>query len=107
MSTAHTPFVVRFFSATGRSGWIALLLFFLLTIVAVPVCYITLPVDHALHIPTFYVSLIGKIMCYAIVAVAMDLIWGYAGVLSLAQGLFFALGAYAFGMYLLRHIGLD
>lgn len=107
MSTTRTPFVIRFFSATGRKGWIALLLFALLTVVAVPVCYLTLPIDHALYIPTFYVTLIGKILCYAIVAVAMDLIWGYAGVLSLAQGLFFALGAYAFGMYLMREIGLD
>jgi len=106
-TSPRTPFVVRFFSATGRKGWVALMLFALLTIVAVPASHLMLPVDHALWIPTFYVTLLGKIMCYAIVAVAMDLIWGYAGVLSLAQGLFFALGAYAFGMYLMREIGLD
>jgi urea transport system permease protein len=53
------------------------------------------------------VTLIGKIMCYAIVAMAMDLIWGYAGILSLGHGLFFALGGYAFGMYLMRQIGAD
>jgi urea transport system permease protein len=53
------------------------------------------------------VTLIGKIMCYAIVALAMDLIWGYAGILSLGHGLFFALGGYAFGMYLMRQIGAD
>ena len=46
-------------------------------------------------------------MCYAIVAVAMDLIWGYGGILSLGHGLFFALGGYAFGMYLMRQIGRD
>jgi urea transport system permease protein len=51
------------------------------------------------------VTLIGKIMCYAIVALAMDLIWGYAGILSLGHGLFFALGGYAMGMYLMRQIG--
>ena len=106
MSNARTPFVVRFFSATGRTGWIALVLFALLTIVAVPVCHLMFQEGDALFISTFYVTLIGKIMCYAIVAVAMDLIWGYAGVLSLAQGLFFALGGYAFGMYLMRSIGL-
>ena len=107
MSNARTPFVVRFFSATGRTGWIALALFALLTIVAVPACHLMFQEGDALFISTFYVTLIGKIMCYAIVAVAMDLIWGYAGVLSLAQGLFFALGGYAFGMYLMRSIGLD
>ena len=49
----------------------------------------------------------GKILCYAVVAVAMDLIWGYAGILSLGHGLFFALGGYGFGMYLMRQIGTD
>jgi urea transport system permease protein len=107
MSTARTPFVIRFFSATGRKGWVALILFALLTMVAVPACHLMFVEGDALFISTFYVTLIGKIMCYAIVAVAMDLIWGYAGVLSLAQGLFFALGGYAFGMYLMRSIGLD
>jgi len=107
MSTVRTPFVVRFFSATGRTGWIALILFTLLTVVLVPVSYLMLPESHALHVPTFYITLLGKIMCYAVVAVAMDLIWGYTGILSLTQGLFFALGGYAFGMYLMRSIGLD
>ncbi len=55
---------------------------------------------------SYWVTLIGKIMCYAIVALAMDLIWGYTGILSLGHGLFFALGGYAFGMYLMRQIGL-
>ena len=49
--------------------------------------------------------MIGKIMCYAMVALAMDLIWGYAGILSLGHGLFFALGGYSMGMYLMREIG--
>jgi urea transport system permease protein len=53
------------------------------------------------------VTLIGKIMCYAIVAIAMDLVWGYAGILSLGHGLFFALGGYAMGMYLMRQIGRE
>ena len=56
---------------------------------------------------TTAVTLIGKIMCYAIVALAMDLIWGYTGILSLGHGLFFALGGYAMGMYLMRSIGHD
>jgi urea transport system permease protein len=53
------------------------------------------------------VGLIGKIMCYAICALAMDLIWGYSGILSLGHGLFFALGGYMMGMYLMRQIGRD
>ena len=55
----------------------------------------------------YVITLVSKIMCYAIVAVAMDLIWGYTGILSLGHGLFFALGGYAFGMYLMRQIGRD
>jgi len=58
-------------------------------------------------LPEYYVSLLGKILCYAICALAMDLIWGYAGILSLGHGLFFALGGYAMGMYLMRQIGRD
>jgi urea transport system permease protein len=60
-----------------------------------------------LHLSAYWVTLIGKIMCYAIVAVAMDLIWGYCGILSLGHGLFFALGGYGMGMYLMRQIGRD
>ena len=55
----------------------------------------------------FAVALVGKIMCYAICALAMDLIWGYTGILSLGHGLFFALGGYVMGMYLMRQIGTD
>ena len=55
----------------------------------------------------YAVALIGKIMCYAICALAMDLIWGYTGILSLGHGLFFALGGYGMGMYLMRQIGRD
>jgi urea transport system permease protein len=64
-----------------------------------------LPPDSLFHISAFWVTLVGKIMCYAMVAVAMDLIWGYCGILSLGHGLFFALGGYAMGMYLMRQIG--
>ena len=68
--TARTPFIIRFFSATGRTGWVALTIFALLTVVAVPVCHLMFSEGDALYISTFYVTLIGKIMCYAIVAVA-------------------------------------
>jgi urea transport system permease protein len=63
--------------------------------------------QSALHVPEFVVTVVGKMTCYAIVAVAMDLVWGYAGILSLCHGLFFALGGYAMGMYLMRSIGTE
>ena len=63
------------------------------------------PEASALHVPNFAVSLVGKYLAYAILALAIDLIWGYAGILSLGHGAFFALGGYAMGMYLMREIG--
>jgi urea transport system permease protein len=75
--------------------------------VVVPVLNLMVPADSALHLSVHHVSLLGKILCYAICALAMDLIWGYAGILSLGHGLFFALGGYAMGMYLMRQIGRD
>src|SRR5204863_1181463 len=63
--------------------------------------------DSAWHLSAYTVTLIGKIMCYAIVALAMDLIWCYTGILSLGHGTFFALGGYAMGMYLMRSIGRE
>jgi urea transport system permease protein len=76
-------------------------------LVLLPLANLAVPVGHPLHVSDFLVTLIGKIMCYAIVALAMDLIWGYAGILSLGHGLFFALGGYAMGMYLMRSIGRE
>ena len=89
----------------GPRGWTILGVCALLAFAAFPVLHLVVPAGSALHVSTFWVTLIGKIMCYAIVALAMDLIWGYAGILSLGHGLFFALGGYAMGMYLMRQIG--
>ncbi len=75
--------------------------------VVVPLLNLAVPVGSVFHLSDFYVSLLGKILCYAICALAMDLIWGYTGILSLGHGLFFALGGYAMGMYLMRQIGRD
>src|SRR5690606_31858165 len=66
-------------------------------LVALPLLHL-LPADHALHVSAYTLTLVGKILCYAIVALALDLVWGYAGLLSLGHGLFFALGGYAMGM---------
>ena len=107
MGTQRTPFFLRFIAATGRRGWIGLGAFAFITLVLLPIGHLWLAPDHPLHVSSYVVTLGGKIMCYAIVAVAMDLIWGFGGILSLGHGLFFALGGYAFGMYLMRSIGLD
>jgi len=72
-----------------------------------PILNLMMPPGHPLHLSAFWVTLAGKIMCYAIVALALDLVWGYAGILSLGHGLFFALGGYGMGMYLMRQIGRE
>jgi urea transport system permease protein len=90
-----------------RQGWIALAAFALALLVVVPVSALLVPAASPLHLSEYWVSLGGKILCYAIVALAMDMVWGYAGILSLGHGLFFALGGYAMGMYLMRQIGAD
>ena len=67
-----------------------------------PVLNLLFPVGHPLHVSSFAIGLIGKFICYAMAALALDLVWGYTGILSLGHGLFFALGGYAHGMYLMR-----
>ena len=88
-------------------GWAGVMAAVLLLAVGVPVLNLVVPDGSVFHLSDFYVSLLGKILCYAICALAMDLIWGYTGILSLGHGLFFALGGYAMGMYLMRQIGRD
>ncbi|CDZ40522.1 urea ABC transporter permease subunit UrtC [Neorhizobium galegae] len=73
--------------------------------ILVPALNLLTPPDSALHIPTYAMSLFGKYLCYALLALALDLVWGYCGILSLGHGAFFALGGYAMGMYLMRQIG--
>ena len=90
-----------------RSGWSAYITAVIVVCALAPVLNLVVPQDSIFHLSDFYVALLGKIMCYAICALAMDLIWGYTGILSLGQGLFFALGGYAFGMYLMRGIGSE
>jgi urea transport system permease protein len=91
---------------TGRR-WGAVLGAIVVVAVLVPVLNLAVPAGSAFHLSDYAVQLVGKIMCYAICALAMDLIWGYTGILSLGHGLFFALGGYAMGMYLMRQIGSD
>ena len=73
--------------------------------VCVPVLNLLVPQTSALHLPTYMVTLLGKYLCYGLLALALDLIWGYCGILSLGHGAFFGLGGYAMGMYLMRQIG--
>ena len=73
--------------------------------ILVPASNLLLPESSAFHVPTWMVSLLGKYLCYALLALSVDLIWGFCGILSLGHGAFFALGGYAMGMYLMRQIG--
>jgi urea transport system permease protein len=91
-------------SRVGWSGFIAALI---VVCALAPVLNLLVPVSSMFHLSDYAVALLGKIMCYAICALAMDLIWGYSGILSLGHGLFFALGGYMMGMYLMRQIGRD
>jgi urea transport system permease protein len=73
--------------------------------ILVPVLNLALPPSSPFGLSSYSVALFGKYMCYALLALAIDLIWGYCGILSLGHGAFFALGGYAMGMYLMRQIG--
>src|ERR1700709_2774562 len=73
--------------------------------VLIPLSNLLLPAGSVFQVPTYLVALFGKYVCYAILALSIDLIWGYCGILSLGHGAFFALGGYAMGMYLMRQIG--
>jgi urea transport system permease protein len=94
-------------TALGVKGWSGVLAAVVVIAVLVPLLNLVVPEGSVFHLGDFYVGLAGKILCYAICALAMDLIWGYTGILSLGHGLFFALGGYAMGMYLMRQIGTD
>jgi len=77
----------------------------LIAAVLVPILHLFVPPSSAFHVPVYLVALWGKYVCYALLALSIDLIWGYCGILSLGHGAFFALGGYAMGMYLMRQIG--
>jgi urea transport system permease protein len=73
--------------------------------ILVPLLNLAVPASSPFHVSSYFVALFGKYICYAILALSIDLIWGYCGILSLGHGAFFALGGYAMGMYLMRQIG--
>src|SRR5487761_2458423 len=92
----------RFLSKAEMAG---LTVGFLLVLVVLPVLNAFVPASSPFHVTDFALSLCGKYLCYAVLALSIDLLWGYTGLLSLGQCLFFALGGYALGMYLILMIG--
>ena len=92
--------------AGGVTRRIAITLAILIAVAAlVPILNLALPRSSPFHVPSYIVALVGKYLCYALLALALDLVWGFCGILSLGHGAFFALGGYAMGMYLMRQIG--
>jgi len=89
----------------GDSGGQVMLFVLGIVATAVPIANLAVPESSSWHLSTYTVTLLGKYLTYALLAVAVDLVWGYLGILSLGHGAFFALGGYAMGMYLMRQIG--
>lgn len=90
----------RLFSPTAWSSLLGAVAF----LAVLPLLNLIVSPEHPLYVSSYAVALLGKFMCYAMAALALDLVWGYAGILSLGHGLFFALGGYAHGMYLMRSV---
>lgn len=88
-------------------GRVSFLLFCVFILVVLPLLNGVVPADSAFYVPDYLLTLFGKFLCFAMVALAMDLVWGFAGILSLGHGVFFATGGYCMGMYLMRSIGTD
>jgi urea transport system permease protein len=86
-----------------KASWLIVII--MLVAVAIPACNLLIPAGQFGHVPGYLVTLFGKYLCYAVLALSLDLVWGYVGILSLGHGAFFALGGYAMGMYLMRQIG--
>jgi urea transport system permease protein len=95
----------HFFGGRADRRILITILVLLAAAVVVPVSSLAVPHDSAFYMPPYFVALIGKYICYALLALALDLVWGFCGILSLGHGAFFALGGYAMGMYLMRQIG--
>ena len=93
----NQPLMLTAAQKAGPKATIATGVIILILLLALPLCSLLSP-ENPLHVSAYTLTLVGKILCYAIVALALDLVWGYAGLLSLGHGLFFALGGYAMGM---------
>lgn len=86
----------------SQSAWRLFLILVIVGLVAIPLMNTMVAEDSFFHVPDYLINIMGKFLCYAMVALALDLIWGYMGILSLGHGVFFALGAYVMGMHLMR-----
>ncbi len=100
--TTRTPLMNMLLGERGTQIFLTVLL---ATAIVVPILHLAFGADSALHLSSYTMTLIGKYMTYALLAIAVDLVWGYCGILSLGHAAFFALGGYAMGMYLMRQIG--
>ncbi|MBD8756563.1 urea ABC transporter permease subunit UrtC [Pseudomonas coleopterorum] len=100
------PLMLTAAQKAGPKVTLAIGVVVLAILIALPLLSL-LPASNGLQVSAYTLTLVGKILCYAIVALALDLVWGYAGLLSLGHGLFFALGGYAMGMYLMREAAGD
>ncbi|KPY63137.1 urea ABC transporter permease subunit UrtC [Pseudomonas syringae] len=100
------PLIVTAAQKVGPRGTLTAGCVIIAVLLALPLLSL-LPADNSFQVSAYTLTLVGKILCYAIVALALDLVWGYAGLLSLGHGLFFALGGYAMGMYLMRQAAGD
>jgi urea transport system permease protein len=94
--------LARIAGIQSKGAWLAFAAAAVLVLAVVPAFNGLVPASAHLHLPDYLVPLLGKFLCYALVALAMDMIWGFAGILSLGHGVFFALGGYAMGMHLMR-----
>ncbi|MBU3624335.1 urea ABC transporter permease subunit UrtC [Polynucleobacter sp. AP-Latsch-80-C2] len=94
-------------SILSKRAYIALAALTLCVLIGVPIFSLLVPDTSMFYMSAYALTLIGKIMCFAIAALALDLVWGYCGILSLGHGLFFAIGGYIMGMYLMRQIGAE
>ncbi|HEY5601759.1 MAG TPA: urea ABC transporter permease subunit UrtC [Gammaproteobacteria bacterium] len=103
-STMHYKSLFTQLFAGNRGGQIFLGVLAALAII-VPVFNLAVPESSGFHLSTYTVTLLGKYLTFALLAIALDLVWGYCGILSLGHGAFFALGGYAMGMHLMRQIG--
>ena len=99
------PITARLFAIESRTGWLVFSVAAILLVVVVPLLNLAVPADSPFHISDFLITILGKFLCFALLAVALDLLWGFCGALSLGHGAFFALGGYCMGMYLMRQIG--
>jgi len=97
----------RFTRMHSLRGWLMFALATAGILVVIPLLNLYTSPNFFFHIPNYLITLFGKILCFSLVSLALDLVWGYTGILSLCHGLFFALGGYPMGMYLMRQIGKE